>query len=73
MAGLVEKLAAATSCGDAAPEASVAKEDKKGVPEEEEEDAWKFKPVGHVRSWYKTKNGTPRQPTICADSKYESS
>ena len=22
------------------------------------------KPIGFVQSWYKTKNGTPRQPTV---------
>ena len=35
-----------------------------------EEESFSFRPIGHIRSWYRTKNGTPRQPTICADSKY---
>ncbi len=26
-------------------------------------------PIGCISSWYKTKNGTPRQPTVCKDSR----
>ena len=32
--------------------------------------AYEMKPIGRVSwSWFKTKNGTPRQPSICSDSK----
>ncbi len=37
---------------------------------EEDGEVWRLRPIGHVRSWYKTKNGTPRQPNVCSDSKY---
>ncbi len=43
---------------------------KKKKTDSEEEESFSFRPIGHIRSWYKTKNGTPRQPTVCADSKY---
>ncbi|XP_014669685.1 PREDICTED: nef-associated protein 1-like [Priapulus caudatus] len=29
----------------------------------------KMEPIGHIKSWFKTKNGTPRQPTICSLSR----
>ena len=30
---------------------------------------WVAKPIGYVESWYKTKNGTPRQGAVCPESK----
>lgn len=24
-----------------------------------------MEPIGYIKSWFKTKNGTPRQPTVC--------
>lgn len=28
-----------------------------------------FRPIGHLESWFRTKNGTPRQATVCAAAK----
>lgn len=34
-----------------------------------EQDKFELEPIGLIESWYKNKNGTPRQPTICQKSK----
>ena len=30
---------------------------------------FEFKPIGRIKSWYKAKNATPRQASICPESK----
>lgn len=34
-----------------------------------ENEVYEFKAIGHVKSWYKSKNGTPRQASICPEAK----